>query len=160
MLSACSAKTEEAPAQEASEAAETEAEISDFVFVGNDTAISMHQDMAELLDALGETTNYAESPSCAFEGIDKIYSYKGFDVYTYPDGNVDRVNAVYFTDDATQTPKSIHIGSTVEEMEAAYGSDYTEEWEVYTYTDGTSSLAFVSTDGVIESVEYTAVLEK
>ena len=130
-----------------------------FVFITGDTVISMNQDTSEFLDKLGEPDNYAESTSCAFEGLDKIYSFKGFDLYTYPDGDKDRVSSVYFTDNSAKTPTGIGLGSTVDELLEAYGNDYTEEWEVYTYTKDKTEISFLSTDGIIDSIEFRAIVE-
>lgn len=166
--STAAAKTEavETTAAESSQAAETtaeasesakEAEITGFTFVAGDTVIAMNADVAPILEGLGEWENYAETTSCAFKGLDKTYSYQGFDLYTYPLNGKDNVNSVYFVDDTVSTPEGIHIGSTKEEMEAAYGTDYEEEFGAYTYTKDKSRLQFLVTDGVIDSVEYTAI---
>ena len=141
---------------EASESA-TEAEITGFTFITGDTVIAMNADAAPILEELGEWENYVETTSCAFKGLDKTYSYPGFDLYTYPLDGKDNVNSVYFVDDTVSTPEGIHIGSTKEEMEAAYGTDYEEEFGAYTYTKDKSKLQFLVTDGVIDSVEYTAI---
>ena len=166
--STAAAKTEavETTAAESSQAAETtaeasesakEAEITGFTFVAGDTVIAMNADAAPILEGLGEWENYAETTSCAFKGLDKTYSYPGFDLYTYPLNGKDNVNSVYFVDDTVSTPEGIHIGSTKEEMEAAYGTDYEEEFGAYTYTKDQSRLQFLVADGVIDSVEYTAI---
>ena len=166
--STAAAKTEatETTAAESSQAAETtaeasesatEAEITGFTFITGDTVIAMNADAAPILEELGEWENYVETTSCAFKGLDKTYSYPGFDLYTYPLNGKDNVNSVYFVDDTVSTPEGIHIGSTKEEMEAAYGTDYEEEFGAYTYTKDKSKLQFLVTDGVIDSVEYTAV---
>ena len=166
--STAAAKTEavETTAAESSQAAETtaeasesteEAEITGFTFVAGDTVIAMNADVAPILEGLGEWENYAETTSCAFKGLDKTYSYPGFDLYTYPLNGKDNVNSVYFVDDTVSTPEGIHIGSTKEEMEEAYGTDYEEEFGAYTYTKDKSKLQFLVTDGVIDSVEYTAI---
>ncbi len=158
---------------EEAEAEETEAEVeetsekettaavnhSGFLFQSNGITMGMNEDVAPILSGLGNYNNYAESPSCAFKGLDKIYSYSGFDLYTYPKGSVDYVNSIYFIDDSVSTPEEIRLGSTVEEMLAAYGDDYTEEYGVYTYTKEKSTLSFIVTDGVIESIEYIAITD-
>ena len=45
-----------------------------------------------------------------------------------------------------------------EEKIAAYGEDYTEEYDQYTYTRGDSQLVVLIEDGYISSIEYQAVL--
>lgn len=141
--------------------AETAAEVkhSGFLFQSGGVTMGMNENVAPILSGLGDYTNYAESPSCAFKGLDKIYSYNGFDLYTYPKDGVDYVNSIYFLDPSVSTPEGIHIGSSVDEMLAAYGDNYTEEYGVYTYTNEKSTLSFIVTDGIIESVEYVAITE-
>lgn len=149
-------KTEIAVSDQASTAS---MEHSGFVFQTGDTVIGMNEDVSPILAELGKETAYSETTSCAFKGLDKIYSYPGFDLYTYPLDGKDNVNSVYFTDETAKTPEGIGIGSTEEEMLAAYGEDYTEEFGVYTYAKDRSTLSFIVTDGLVESVEYTAVTE-
>lgn len=141
--------------------AETAAEVkhSGFLFQSGGVTMGMNENVAPILSGLGDYINYAESPSCAFKGLDKIYSYNGFDLYTYPKDGVDYVNSIYFLDASVSTPEGIHIGSSVDEMLAAYGDDYAEEYGVYTYANEKSTLSFIVTDGVIESVEYVAITE-
>lgn len=128
-----------------------------FLFQKDEAVLMMNEDVSPALKELGNWMNYAESPSCAFRGLDKIYSYSGFDIYTYPDGQIDRINSIYFTDSSVSTPEGIRIGSSLEEIIIAYGNEYTEEYGVYSYTKEDSVLSFIVTDGVIESVEYMAV---
>ncbi len=130
---------------------------SGFTFVVKGVTFGMNENVAPVLEALGDYENYSETTSCAFKGLDKIYSYGGFDLYTYPQGDQDFVNSVYIVDDSVSTPEGIRIGSSQEEMLAAYGEDYEEEYGVYTYTKDKSTLSFIVTDGVVESIEYVAI---
>jgi len=154
-------KAEETSAAADETPAETAPEVkhSGFLFQNGGVTMGMNENVAPILNGLGDYLNYAESPSCAFKGLDKIYSYNGFDLYTYPKDGTDYVNSIYFLDDSVSTPEGIHIGSSVDEMLAAYGDQYTEEYGVYTYTNEKSTLSFIVTDGVIESVEYVAITE-
>ena len=52
---------------------------------------------------LGEPMHYFEAPSCAFEGMDKIYSYSGFEFTTYTKDNVDYIASIVFLDDTVTT---------------------------------------------------------
>ena len=151
----------ETEAESSAQAAETAAaaDLTGFVFQSGGVAIGMNQEAAPVVAALGGWDNYIETESCAFQGLDKIYSYAGFDLYTYPKGDVDYVNSIYFTSDAVSTPEGIRIGSSLDEVLAAYGDQYTEEFGVYTYTKDQSTLSFIVTDGIVESVEYTAITE-
>ena len=72
----------------------------------------------------------------------------------YPSGGVDKVSYVTLVDDTVATPEGIKIGSKVEDVTAAYGKDYEEEFGVYRYTLGGSLLSIFTTNGVVDGVEY------
>ena len=48
-----------------------------------------NQPVKPYLDKLGSDYQYSESISCAYDGMDKIYAYEDFSLYTYPDGDKD-----------------------------------------------------------------------
>lgn len=133
---------------------------SGFVFKYGNTLIGMNEDVSAALHELGSWSNYVETTSCAFKGLDKTYSYAGFDLYTYPLNGKDNVNSVYFIDDSVSTAEGIRIGSSFSDVEVAYGTNYTEEFGVYTYQKDNSTLQFIITDGIVDSIEYTAITPK
>ena len=49
-----------------------------FYFTYEGTEIRLHADMAPILEKLGQPKKYTESASCAFEGLDKTYTYAGY----------------------------------------------------------------------------------
>lgn len=89
-------------------------------------------DVSALLDALGSDYIYAEAISCVYTGMDKTYEYPGCILYTYPDGDTDHLMELYCTQDVT-TDKNISIGASRKDVEAAYGTDYTEAGITLTY---------------------------
>lgn len=89
-------------------------------------------DISALLDALGPDYTYAEAISCVYTGMDKTYEYPGCILYTYPDGDTDHLMELYCTQDVT-TDKDISIGASRKDVEAAYGTDYTEAGITLTY---------------------------
>ncbi len=74
--------------------AEPGTSYSTYVFLSGDFAVSIDQDMSEVLSALGEPQSYFEAASCAFEGLDKTYTYDAVEIITYPDGDLDRISYV------------------------------------------------------------------
>ncbi len=130
-----------------------------FVFQAETSAgavpVSINEDMAEVLTALGEPQSYFEAASCAFDGLDKSYTYAGYMITTRPEGEKDFVNSILLTDDSVTTPEGIYIGCTAEEVTAAYGeSEPAEVDTVLAYTKGDSALNFVLEDGKVVSIEY------
>ena len=153
LFSACggSAKPETAPthAPAAAEAA--------YVFraanAGN-FEIRPGQDMAKVLAALGEPQSYFEAASCAFDGLDKTYTYAGFVVTTYPDGEQDFVNSVRLTDDSVTTPEGVYVGAGLAAITAAYGEPAEQTETLLRYTGGNTALTFTMENGKAVSIEY------
>jgi len=130
-----------------------------FVFLvskeGTEIEVAINEDMADVLAALGEAQSYFEAASCAFNGLDKTYTYAGFSITTRPDGEKDYVNSILLTDDSVTTAEGVYIGCTAEEVAAAYGeSEATASDTVLAYTKGDAALNFVLQDGKVISIEY------
>jgi hypothetical protein len=119
----------------------------------------MNVDAAPIIEALGDPAQYFEAASCAFQGLDKIYTYNGFEINTYPNGDKDYISTVYFLDDSVTTDQGIYLGSTLDEVIDAYGEDYTQESGEYTYTLGQTKLAFIIEDETVTSITYSAIVE-
>jgi hypothetical protein len=130
-----------------------------YVFDYNGVSIQMNTDVAPVLEALGEPQEYFEAKSCAFDGLDKTYYYSGIELTTYPNGDKDYISSVYFKDDSVSTTEGIYIGSTLSELLAAYGEDYTGDTGSYTYTKGDSSVMFLVENDEVTAVTYLAVVE-
>ncbi len=129
-----------------------------FKYEGTEIAINM--EAAPLLDKLGKEISYFEAPSCAFEGIDKIYTYGGFELHTYPSGDKEFVSAVIFLDDSVKTEEGVYIGDTKEKVLSVYGKDYKDVDGAYAYEKGEGKLQFIFKDDAVVSIEYIAVKSK
>ena len=125
-----------------------------YVFQSGEAAVTAGDDMAQVLPALGEPKSYFEAPSCAFDGLDKTYTYPGFVITTQPEGEKDLVNAVVLTDDSVTTPEGIYIGSSPEDVRGAYGTPAEEGETALIYTRGGVKLTFILENGKVCSIEY------
>ncbi len=126
---------------------------------GSETiSITTDIEAAGIVAALGEPSAYFESTSCAFDGIDKMYTYDHFRIETYPDGEKDRISYIFFLDDMAETPEGICIGMTKEEVEDAYGTDYEDKSGLLVYTKDGKHLSFLIEDGVVTSIEYSSAV--
>ena len=128
--------------------------VSTYVFRSGESTVAIDQDMAEVLAALGEPKSYFEAESCAFEGMDKTYTYSGFVITTRPDGEKDFVNSIALTDDSAATPEGLYIGSSAADVTAAYGQSAGATNTFIPYTKGNTSLNFVLSGGKVISIEY------
>ena len=95
--------------------------------------------------------------TCAFDGLDKTYTYAGVEIITYPDEERDYISSVCILDSSVSTPEGITIGSTQEDVAAAYGEDFQELGTQYVYEDGDARLSILFENGAAIYVEYTAL---
>lgn len=136
----------------------SEAAHKGYVFIYNDIVMEMDADAAPVIEQLGEANSYFEAPSCAFEGIDKMYTYGSFELDTYPTEDKDYVSAVIFKDDSITTPEGIGIGDSREKMTEAYGGEGEEEAGMTVYRKDDMKLCFIFEEDSIASIEYRSTV--
>ena len=108
-----------------------------------------------ILEALGEPEKTFESKSCALNAKDINYKYNGFVLtVTYPEKGDNYIAVIKLPDDACKIPGGITIGSTFEDVTAAYGMDYKESTGFFTYSQGLDSLEFSIEDGKVNQIKY------
>ena len=135
--------------------------LDDYVFEYKGVKIAPDMNTNEFLSALGEPLHYYEVKSCAFEGMDKIYTYTSFEISTYPNGANDLVSSIYFKDDTVTTQEGAYLGMAKSDVLALYGSNYTESAGAYVYSKGGMELRFIFDGETLASIEYaTTVLDE
>ena len=127
-----------------------------YVFQSGENTVAIDQDMAEVLSALGEPKSYFEAESCAFEGLDKTYTYSGFVITTRPDGEKDYVSSIVLTDDSVTTPEGVYIGCVAGDVTAAYGQGDTASDTLLGYVKDGTALNFILEGDKVVSIEYLA----
>ena len=131
-----------------------------YTFTSGSAVVEMNADASAVVEELGEADDYFESESCAFEGLDKVYSYPGFQLKTYPVEDKDYVLSVVFMDDTVSTDEGISIGSTKDEVTEAYGEPSSKSATEMVYEKGDTELK-VGLDGdSVSTLEITAVTEQ
>ncbi len=125
---------------------------------GKTITLYADMDMQEVLDVIGEPATYFEAASCAFQGLDKIYTYDHFEIDTYPNGEQDLVSAIVILDDLVTTPEGAYIGQSLADVEAIYGTDHEVNGSSYTYTKDGSKLEFVLTDDSVSSISISSTV--
>ncbi|MCQ2427831.1 MAG: hypothetical protein MJ137_05455 [Clostridia bacterium] len=123
---------------------------------GTSVSVAPHDNLAAFIAAAGKAVSYEESNSCAYLGLDKIWVYSGYTIYSYPKDGVDYLLQLVFTDDSVKTDEGISIGMTADEVKTAYGNDYASIGEAMVYTKGVTSLKFGIKDGKVTQVIYSA----
>lgn len=124
-----------------------------YVFKVGDVTVEVDGDVAPVIEALGEPASYFEAASCAFEGLDKIYTYNGYEIDTYPAQERDLVSAVILKDDSVSTAEGICIGDSLEKLLEAYGEGAQENGMLVYSRDG-MKLCFILQEDSVVSIEY------
>ena len=141
-LSACGGSDDsDKGSKEASAKTESTAK-GGYSFTSGSVKVEMGADASKVVKELGEADDYFESESCAFEGLDKVYTYPGFKLNTYPVDDKDYVLSVVFMDDTVETEEGICIGSTKDEVTEAYGEPTEEKGSSMIYEKGETKITF------------------
>lgn len=125
-----------------------------YTFTYKGTTVAMDADAAPVLEKLGEPTSYYEAASCAFEGLDKMYTFSGFEVDTYPTDDKDFVSSVILKDDSVSTEEGVCIGDSREKVLEAYGDASKDGDGLMEYEKDGMKLCFILQDDAVASIEY------
>lgn len=135
---------------------------SNYVFTYNGVDIVVSTAMNDILSSLNAAAGepqYFESASCAGQGMSKTYTYNGgsFTISTNPAGSDDVIASISLFDDSVATAEGIYIGSTIDDVQAAYGEATSSTDTTFTYEKGSSVLVFIANaDGVVTNIIYNA----
>ena len=135
----------------------SDTKLAGYLFTVDGVAIGMDMEAVNLKELLGEPKNYFEAQSCAFNGMDKMYTYDHFEIDTYFDDKTDRVRTIVFLDDMVKTDEGVYIGMTKADMENAYGTDYTVDGSSCIYTKDGMTLVFILNGETISSIQYNSL---
>ena len=127
-----------------------------YVFKAKGVEISVDMDMSTIEEKLGETVSYFEEPSCAAQGTARLFTYSGFEIDTYPDGEKDLVGYIILKDDTVATPEGIDLSKTKADVIKAYGEDYKENGTALVYERGGMKLSFIMDGDNISSIQYSS----
>ena len=131
----------------------------EFLLMHNGNEIRLHQNVEPVLNSLGSELNYFEAESCAFEGMDKIYTYSNLEISTAPIGDEDIISLIVLLDDTLTTSEGLYIGAGEDEVISAYGDDYQVQGDAFIYTRNDTQLMFIFDDQTVVSIEYIAVFD-
>lgn len=112
-------------------------------------------DLAEaVLGSLGKPNNSFEAPSCAYQGMDKFYTYSGFQLTVNEIDGADHVTIITVTDDTVSIPQGLKIGDTQEAMLQKMGSNYQEREGSYEFVEDTTTLSILVQEGKVTQIMY------
>ena len=111
---------------------------------------------------ISEIANISEIPSCAFEGVDKVYTYPNVEITVADIDGVPTVYSVYFMDETISTGEGVKISDSKELMIEKYGENYENSLEnKYDYVDVKNgvTLSFIIENNIITGIEYTLIIK-
>jgi hypothetical protein len=123
-------------------------------FAPNGVRIDLGAPAEPILEALGEPLRFVEDPSYAHQEIDNTrYRYEGFDLTViYPKQGSPLIADIKLTNDMYSIPGGITLGSTLEDVLAAYGTQDRKEHGFYYYTQDKSTLRIAIQDGMVVQI--------
>lgn len=133
-------------------AAEGSVSEGDYAVVVKGALIPLGGDMRNYVGTLGDPDEFGSAKSCTEAGEDKVYTYGGTVIYTYITNGADIISLIEVTGGEV-LPSGIHIGSTKDEVIAAYGRNYTEEGSELLYELGGKTIGLQMTNDKISFME-------
>lgn len=107
---------------------------------------------------LGTPKDQYTSESCAFGGEDTVYYYSSIQVSTNNEYGYERIYSIYLEDDLVSTEEGICVGSTAEDVKAAYGEPGDKSTNVcLIYEKDGMTLNFNLVDGVVSTILYNDI---
>ena len=126
-----------------------------FYFEVKGIRLTIGADPEAVLDSLGEARNTRVDNSCAEVAVETIYDFINYELsINEPAGGQPYIKSLSLKDDTYPTVEGIYIGSSFEEVTAAYGTDYAENNGFYTYTRATSTMQIQITNGAVSQLVY------
>ena len=99
-------------------------EKNGFSYTVGNVEIVPGTDFSSALTALGEPVSYTEAASCYYDGMDKVYTYDGFEIRTYPVGEKDYVLDLCISSADYKAEGNVGVGSALSDVLAVYGEGY------------------------------------
>ena len=130
-----------------------------YSFLYKGTTIALNAPAEPVIAALGQADEYSEETSCAFDGLDKTYRYGSVYLQTYPLGDKDYIYGWWFVDDLVENDEGICIGSSLADVQAAYGSEGYNGSNAYQIKKGSGMLTIILENDTVTSVQYAIVTE-
>lgn len=130
-----------------------------WVFKKGSVTVAMFDDADAVIKALGQYKSQYEAESCAFDGKDVIYSYPGYDILVFQEKDRNVISGVILRDDTVETPEHISIGSTVAEVEKAYGK-FEPNTTSLRLDKGNCQLLILTDNGKVIHIQYIALVEQ
>lgn len=142
------------PAQTADPAPAQNTNAPEMEFTSGGVTVNVGESAQAFVSGVGYN-NFESSPSCLGNGEDVVYYYNDYTLYVWDvDGSCQLVGIDLLNGNAS-TSRGITVGSSAQDVIAAYGNGYTEENSDFVYRyDNNCSLRFTLNDGKVTFISY------
>lgn len=136
----------------------TPGQKSGHILTPSGAAVSIGEDGSNIEARFGTPLDYAQAQSCYGKGYDKVYTYAGFEITTYPaqNGRSEFISILVLTDDTAQTGQGLKVGMSQAEMTECYGTDFVQRGQSYVYTVEDDVTLWVDIEETITRIEFRA----
>ncbi len=124
-----------------------------FSFKYNDMNILLGEEFSR--DKYGKELEYFEAPTCAFEDMDRTYTYEHYEINTYTENGQEKVLSIVFKDSDVKTNEGISLGDDFTKLVEVYGDKYKQEDNLYVYEKDKTNLEFIVENDTITNIEYS-----
>lgn len=119
------------------------------------TTLRLNKSYNSVSSSLGTPLSTTDAPSCHYDGMDTIYQYNGFSIYTYATENDSIIYDIEITSPSIATTKGVAVGDTVDKVLSVYGNDYAAKTgSTIEYRAGSASLYFSLNGDTVSMIEY------
>lgn len=112
---------------------------------------------ADTVEHISEESNYFEEPSCASDGIDRVYSYNNYEILFSETNGVFGVSMIRLTSDLVSTIEGVSIGDSVESAKEACGEPTDETEGVLLYIKGETELRLIISEEEVVWIEIAKI---
>lgn len=126
----------------ASDAPDNKAEDKYFITY-NGVKITLGDEVAPVVKAIGKEYLYTENPSCAYVGIDYTYDFKSFIIYAQTKDGKEFINTVEVKDDTVDCG-GVKVGQTLDDAKKVYGTPTSVAEQGIVYDRNGTEIQFIT----------------
>lgn len=118
--------------------------------------IKVNTDYNKYASALGKANSVQQAPSCHYSGMDNIYYYSGFTIYTYLKDSQEIIYDIEVTSSSYKTTKGVKVGDSADTVKQTYGSPAIDTADYIEYQSGSTHLAFYISGSTVNTIEISS----
>jgi|GEM_PF-3536767 len=133
-----------------------DSEETGYYFVYDSVTLTPGDKWDLVKDSFKEEYTSFESASCAYEGMDRIYTFKSIAVHTYEkdSDNIEIISGIDVTSENATSPEGLQIGMDATQIRELMGEPDDEYTGAFVYTEGSTQLNLYLENNVLTTFSY------